>query len=130
MFNLKEKIMRNHESMENYLETIYVLSNRIGNVKSIDVVHELGFSKPSVTVAVKNMKVKEYITVDKSGFIKLTDKGLEIAKSVYERHTVISSMLEKLGVSPKVAAQDACKIEHIISAESFDAIKKHMEHYL
>ena len=122
--------MRNHESMENYLETIYVLSNRIGNVKSIDVVHELGFSKPSVSVAVKNMKVKEYITVDKSGFIKLTDKGLEIAKSVYERHTVISSMLEKLGVSPKVAAQDACKIEHIISAESFDAIKKHMEHYL
>ena len=122
--------MRNHESMENYLETIYVLSNRIGNVKSIDVVHELGFSKPSVSVAVKNMKVKEYITVDKSGFIKLTDKGLEIAKSVYERHTVISSMLEKLGVSPKVAAQDACKIEHIISEESFDAIKKHMEHYL
>ena len=122
--------MRNHESMENYLETIYILSNRIGNVKSIDVVHELGFSKPSVSVAVKNMKVKEYITVDKSGFIKLTDKGLEIAKSVYERHTVISSMLEKLGVSPKVAAQDACKIEHIISEESFDAIKKHMEHYL
>ena len=122
--------MRNHESMENYLETIYVLSNRIGNVKSIDVVHELGFSKPSVTVAVKNIKVTEYITVDKSGFIKLTDKGLEIAKSVYERHTVISSMLEKLGVSPKVAAQDACKIEHIISEESFDAIKKHMEHYL
>ena len=122
--------MRNHESMENYLETIYVLSNRIGNVKSIDVVHELGFSKPSVSVAVKNMKVKEYITVDKSGFIKLTDKGLEIAKSVYERHTVISSMLEKLGVRPKVAAQDACKIEHIISEESFDAIKKHMEHYL
>ena len=119
--------MKNHESMENYLETIYILSNRIGNVKSIDVVRELGFSKPSVSVAVKNMKAKEYITVDKSGYIKLTDKGLKIAKGVYERHTVISSMLEKLGVSPEVAARDACKIEHIISEESFVAIKKHIE---
>jgi Mn-dependent DtxR family transcriptional regulator len=121
--------MKNQESMENYLETIYTLSIKIGNVKSIDVVHELGFSKPSVSVAVKNMKAKGYITVDESGYIKLTDEGRAIATSVYERHTVITQLLEQLGVSKEVAAEDACKMEHVISEESFVAMKNHMEMY-
>ncbi|MBE5935224.1 MAG: metal-dependent transcriptional regulator [Lachnospiraceae bacterium] len=119
--------MKNHESAENYLETIYVLSKEKGNVKSIDVVRELGYSKPSVSVAMKNLKNAGHITIDDSGYIKLTDGGLKIATGIYERHIVISALLEKLGVSEKTAAEDACKLEHVLSEESFIAIKKYME---
>jgi len=118
--------MQIRESAENYLETILILSQRKGKgeVRSIDIVNELEFSKPSVSVAMKNLRENGYITVDKDGYIRLTDKGLEIAEKMYERHTLLSQWLIKLGVDPKVAEEDACRIEHDISKESFNAIKK------
>ena len=119
--------MKNHESAENYLETIYLLSKEKGNVKSIDVVRELGYSKPSVSVAMKNLKNAGHIIVDDNGYIKLTEEGLKIATTIYERHIVISAMLERLGVDSKIAAEDACKLEHVLSEESFLAIKKYMD---
>ena len=117
--------MQIRESAENYLETILILSQRKGKgeVRSIDIVNELEFSKPSV--AMKNLRENGYITVDKDGYIRLTDKGLEIAEKMYERHTLLSQWLIKLGVDEKVAVEDACRMEHVISAESFAAIKKH-----
>ena len=119
--------MQIRESAENYLETILILSQRKGKgeVSSIDIVNELEFSKPSVSVAMKNLRENGYITVDKDGYIRLTDKGLEIAEKMYERHTLLSQWLIKLGVDEKVAVEDACRMEHVISAESFAAIKKH-----
>ena len=119
--------MQIRESAENYLETILILSQRKGKgeVRSIDIVNELEFSKPSVSVAMKNLCENGYITVDKDGYIRLTDKGLEIAEKMYERHTLLSQWLIKLGVDEKVAVEDACRMEHVISAESFAAIKKH-----
>ena len=119
--------MQIRESAENYLETILILSQRRGKgeVRSIDIVNELEFSKPSVSVAMKNLRENGYITVDKDGYIRLTDKGLEIAEKMYERHTLLSQWLIKLGVDEKVAVEDACRMEHVISAESFAAIKKH-----
>ncbi|WP_278869376.1 metal-dependent transcriptional regulator [Ruminococcus bicirculans (ex Wegman et al. 2014)] len=119
--------MQIRESAENYLETILILSQRKGKgeVRSIDIVNELEFSKPSVSVAMKNLRENGYITVDKDGYIRLTDKGLEIAEKMYERHTLLSQWLIKLGVDDKVAVEDACRMEHVISAESFAAIKKH-----
>lgn len=119
--------MQIRESAENYLETILILSQRKGKgeVRSIDIVNELEFSKPSVSVAMKNLRENGYITVDKEGYIRLTDKGLEIAEKMYERHTLLSQWLIKLGVDEKVAVEDACRMEHVISAESFAAIKKH-----
>ena len=119
--------MQIRESAENYLETILILSQRKGKgeVRSIDIVNELEFSKPSVSVAMKNLRENGYITVDKAGYIRLTDKGLEIAEKMYERHTLLSQWLIKLGVDEKVAVEDACRMEHVISAESFAAIKKH-----
>jgi len=119
--------MQIRESAENYLETILILSQRNGKgeVRSIDIVNELEFSKPSVSVAMKNLRENGYITVDKDGYIRLTDKGLEIAEKMYERHTLLSQWLIKLGVDEKVAVEDACRMEHVISAESFAAIKKH-----
>lgn len=119
--------MQIRESAENYLETILILSQRKrkGEVRSIDIVNELEFSKPSVSVAMKNLRENGYITVDKNGYIRLTDKGLEIAEKMYERHTLLSQWLIKLGVDEKVAVEDACRMEHVISAESFAAIKKH-----
>lgn len=119
--------MQIRESAENYLETILILSQRKGKgeVRSIDIVNELEFSKPSVSVAMKNLRENGYITVDKDGYIRLTDKGLEIAEKMYERHTLLSQWLIKLGVDEKVAVEDACRLEHVISAESFAAIKKH-----
>lgn len=119
--------MQIRESAENYLETILILSQRKGKgeVRSIDIVNELEFSKPSVSVAMKNLRESGYITVDKDGYIRLTDKGLEIAEKMYERHTLLSQWLIKLGVDEKVAVEDACRMEHVISAESFAAIKKH-----
>ncbi|MDO4344623.1 MAG: metal-dependent transcriptional regulator [Eubacteriales bacterium] len=113
------------ESAENYLETILILQNRNGNVRSIDIAAELGFSKPSVSVAMKNLRENGYIQTDENGFISLLDKGRVIAEKIYERHTLLTEWLTNLGVSPKTAAEDACRIEHVISAESFEALKKH-----
>lgn len=111
------------ESAENYLETILVIKNQKGFVRSIDIANELGVSKPSVSVAMKNFREECYITVDSDGNIDLTSKGLEIATRVYERHEVIAKALELLGVSREVALDDSCKIEHVISEESFSKIK-------
>ncbi len=117
--------MKIQESAENYLETILILCQRIGAVRSIDIVNELEFSKPSVSVAMKNLRENGYIEMDTEGYITLTDKGRAIAETIYERHTLISRWLITLGVNPKTAVEDACRIEHVISRESFDAIKRH-----
>ena len=117
--------MKIHESAENYLETILILSRQQPHVRSIDIAAELNFSKHSVSVAMKNLRKNGYILVDKDGYIALTEAGLKIAETIYERHTLISDWLITLGVDPKTAVEDACRIEHVISAESFAAIKKH-----
>ena len=114
------------ESGEMYLETILILKERTGAVRSVDVASEMGFSKPSVSRAVSLLKNGGFITVDGDGFINLTDVGSELASKIYERHTVISDLLVRLGVSRETAVADACKIEHDISDETFDAIKAHM----
>lgn len=116
-----------NESAENYLETILVLSKQLPVVRSVDVANELGFKKSSVSVAMKNLREKNHITVTKDGFIYLTDSGRAIAEMIYERHQLISSCLMKLGVSEKTAVEDACRIEHVISKESFDALKNHIK---
>lgn len=115
--------MKIHASAENYLETIYMLGKSKGMVRSIDIANELDFSKPSISVAMKNLRENGYIEMDKDGHITLLEAGLEIAERMYERHTVISKFLMNLGVDEAVATEDACKIEHVISDESFDAIK-------
>lgn len=117
--------MKIQESAENYLESILILHQRSGSVRSIDVANELGFSKPSVSIAMKNLRENGYITVDDSGMISLTDKGQKIAETIYERHTLLAAWLVRLGVDEKTAVQDACRIEHVISAESFAAMKRH-----
>lgn len=116
--------MKIQESAENYLETILILKNKNGAVRSIDIANELGFSKPSVSIAMKNLRENGYIEVDSSGYITLLDSGRKIAEKIYERHTTLSKWLVSLGVDAKTAAEDACRIEHIISSESFEAIKK------
>ena len=116
--------MNINESAENYLETILVLSKKLPVVRSVDIANELGFKKSSVSVAMKNLREKEHILVDDSGFITLTASGREIAEMIYERHELISSWLVSMGVPKEIAAEDACKIEHVLSKESFDAIKK------
>lgn len=118
--------MKIQESAENYLETILVLHKRKGLVRSIDIANEMNFSKPSVSVAMKNLRLGGYIRVDDDGNIALLDKGLEIAEKIYERHTLVSSWLVSMGVDPKVAAEDACRIEHVISNETFEALKRHV----
>ena len=115
--------MRLQESGEMYLETIYVLSRKIGNVRSIDVGEYMGYSKPSVSRAVGLLKSGGFINVDENGFLTLTEAGLELATNIYERHTIISNFLMKLGVPDNIANEDACRIEHIISEETFNAIK-------
>ena len=110
-----------NESAENYLETILILSQKLPVVRSVDIANELGFKKSSVSVAMKNLREKKHIKVDEQGFIHLTPSGLEIANMIYERHTLLSSWLIHLG-----AAADACKMEHVISKESFEAIKRHV----
>jgi len=115
------------ESAENYLETILMLSKKQPFVRSIDIANELGFSKPSVSVAMKNLRTSGHILVNDAGHITLTETGLNIASSVLERHSVLSRMLMALGVDPEIASEDACRIEHVISAESFAAIKAHIE---
>ena len=113
-----------HESGEMYLEAIQVLSKKNGFVRSIDVSEYLGYSKPSVSRAMGILRSGDYICMDKDGAITLTDSGREIAEKIYERHTLLTRLLMRLGVSEDVAAADACKLEHAISDESFDAIKR------
>lgn len=119
--------MHIQESGEMYLESIYVLSQKNAPVHSVDVGEYLGYSKPSVSRAVGLLKSGGYVLMDKDGTLTLTDSGLELAHKIYERHTVISSMLQRLGVREEVAVADACKIEHAISDESFEAIKTHIQ---
>jgi Mn-dependent DtxR family transcriptional regulator len=114
-----------NESAENYLETILILSHKLPVVRSVDIATELGFKKSSVSIAMKNLREKQHITVSDSGFITLTESGRAIAEEIYERHQLITEWLTSLGVDPKVAAEDACKMEHVISRESFEAIKRH-----
>ena len=121
-----EEKMAVNESAENYLETILILSRQLPVVRSVDIAAELGFKKSSVSVAMKNLRQKEHIIMDKSGFITLTPSGRAIAEMIYERHELLSSWLMQLGVDKNVALEDACKIEHVISKESFDAIKRHL----
>ena len=116
--------MKIHESAENYLETILILSRRLSAVRSIDVANELDFSKPSVSVAMKNLKNRSYITVSSDGYISLTEAGKEIAEKVYECHNLLTDWLVHLGVDPEIAATDACKMEHDISPQSYEAMKK------
>ncbi len=119
--------MNIHESGEMYLETIHVLQKKNGAVRSIDISEHMGYSKPSVSRAVGLLKNGGYICVDKDGYITLTEMGLAVAQKIYERHTVLSRMLIDLGVSEKVATEDACRLEHAISDESFEAIKRHFQ---
>lgn len=115
-----------NESIEMYLETIYVLSKSNNNVKSIDVANELNYARASVSRAIKLMLEKKYIELDNKKNITLTNEGLEIASRIYDRHHTLTNMFLSLGVSKKVAEDDACKIEHVISNETIDAIKKHL----
>ena len=115
------------ESGEMYLETIHVLSKTNPHVRSIDISEHMGYSKPSVSRAVSILKQEGYILVDADGYITLTDSGKTVAEKIFERHTLLSGILIKLGVSPETAADDACRIEHAISDESFEAIKRHIQ---
>lgn len=119
--------MHRNESAEDYLETILILSKCRPVVRSVDIAEEMGFKKPSVSVAMKNLREKNHITVTKEGFIYLTPSGREIAEMIYERHELLTKWLVKLGVDEKTAAADACRIEHDISKESFEAIKNHIK---
>ena len=121
---------KSEESLEDYLETILILSRRLSGVRSIDVANELNFSKPSVSVAMKNLKGRGYITVAEDGYISLTASGKELAESVYERHTLLTQWLVRLGVDPEIAASDACKMEHDITPESYEALKKCIKSFL
>ena len=117
---------KSEESVEDYLETILILSRQLANVRSIDIANEMDYSKPSVSVAMKNLRQKGYITVSEEGFICLTDEGCGLAEAIYERHSILSEWLIRLGVTPEIAVADACKMEHDISGESFEAIKKYL----
>ncbi len=114
-------------SAEDYLESILIIGKRKGSVRSIDIANELGFSKPSVSVAMKNLRENGYINMDEGGFITLTESGSKIADKIYERHCIVSQYFVLLGVDPETAARDACKIEHILSNDSFQAIKGQYE---
>ena len=114
------------ESAENYLETILMLKKQKGNVRSIDIANALEYTKPSVSVAMKKLRKDDYIIVDDSGNIELTDKGLSIAEKMFERHSVIAEALIALGVDSKSAYEDSCKIEHVISENSFNCIKEYL----
>lgn len=122
--------MKIQESAENYLETILVLQNRKGSVRSVDIANELGFSKPSICVFMKNLKNNGYILMDEHSLITLTDKGRAIAEKIYERHTFLTDNLTKLGIDPKTAAEDACRIEHVISEDTFEALKNYINNHL
>lgn len=111
------------ETIENYLENIYILLKKMENVRSIDVVNEMGYSKPTISIMMKQLKERKFIDIDDSGYITLTKKGLKIAEKVYERHVVLTDVLIKLGVDEEIAKEDACKIEHVLSKESFAKIR-------
>ena len=115
-----------NESVENYLETILRLSEKLPVVRSVDIAEELGYKKSSISVAMKNLKNQEYITVSDRGYIELTESGMRIARKIYERHDVISTWLVTLGVDPQVASDDACKLEHVLSDQTFNALKDHI----
>ncbi|RKM56187.1 metal-dependent transcriptional regulator [Butyrivibrio sp. CB08] len=117
------------ESGEMYLETIHVLSKKLANVRAVDIGEELGYSRPSVSRAMHILKAEGFITIDDTGFVKLTKAGQKIASRIYERHTVLTRLFINLGVNEKTASDDACRIEHYISDESFKAIKKHMAQF-
>lgn len=119
--------MHLQESGEMYLETIHVLSKKIANVRSIDVCEHMGFSKPSVSRAVSLLKEGGYVLMDASGYLTLTESGKEVAEKIYERHMILTKFLQNLGVSEETASEDACKMEHYISDESFSAIKKSLQ---
>ena len=119
--------MNIYESAEDYLERILILHEKQDKVISLDIANSLGYSKPSVSRAMKNLRENGYIIVEANGNLVLTDKGMEVAKRIYERHVILSELLVCLGVSEKVALSDACKIEHDLSEESFEAIKKHIK---
>lgn len=117
---------RSKESEEDYLETILILMGQMPAVRSVDIAEEIGYSKASISVAMKNLKEKEYIEISKEGYITLTPSGKKIASEIYERHKVITDLLIGLGVNPITASEEACKIEHDISTETFEAIKRHI----
>ena len=119
-----------HESGEMYLETIYVLYQKNRDVRSIDVAEEMGFSKPSVSRGVSILKRDGYLTVDEKGYLELTDSGMDLAMKIYERHTILTKALILLGVDEQTAAQDACKMEHVISDKTLEAFKKHLNEHI
>lgn len=119
-----------HQSGEDYLEVILVLKKRLGVVRSIDIVNELHYKKPSVSIAMKKLRESGYIVTDAEGHITLTEQGQEVAERVYERHQVLTSMLVSLGVDPETAADDACKIEHHLSQQTFECLKSHFQKYI
>ena len=118
--------MQIHQSAEDYLECILKLSKQRPVVRSIDIANDMNYSKPSISVAMKNLRLNCYINVDESGFITLTDSGMEIASNIYDRHLILKKWLEFLGISPETAEQDACKIEHTLSKETYTALRKHI----
>ena len=118
--------MKIQESAENYLETIHILLSRMGTVRSIDIVNELEYSKPSISIAMKNLRESGHIEMDPAGYITLTESGRLIAEKMYERHTLLSNYLIALGVDEKTAVEDACRIEHVISEQSFEKIREHV----
>ena len=121
--------MKIQESAENYLEAILILMQKNGQVRSIDVAHYTGFSKPSISRAVGLLRDNGYVSIDQNGLLGLTEAGLKIAETIYERHTVLTDLLTKLGVSPETAAEDACRIEHVISAETFEKLREQVRKY-
>ena len=118
--------MQIHQSAEDYLECILKLSKELPVVRSIDIANEMNYSKPSISVAMKNLRLNGYINVDNSGFITLTESGMEIASNIYDRHLILRKWLEFLGIDPEIAEPDACKIEHTLSKETYTALRKHI----
>ncbi len=118
-----------HESAEMYLETIYILSEGHDLVRSVDIANHMGYSKPTISEWMGKLSKAGYVQVEKNGNVHLTEQGLHIAKSIYERHIVLESMFKALGVDPEIAAEDACRVEHYISDETFHALKHHLEEY-
>ena len=116
-----------YESAEDYLERILMLQKKLGKVRSIDIAHDMGYSKPSISRAIKLLKEASYITVDSNGIIDFTQEGKELANSIYERHLLLTTFLTKIGVTEETAKKDACGIEHHLSEETFNALKKHIE---
>ncbi len=120
------RFLKTSESSENYLETILLLSRRLPVVRSVDIANEMDFKKSSISVAMKHLREKKLIIVDNSGFIFLTDEGREIAERTYEKHEFVSNWLHSIGVPEDIAVEDACRIEHVLSPESFEALKKYV----